>query len=359
MKITFILPMYLRVPSGGFKVVYEYANRLTLLGHQVTIIHPRNVMPDNRLISRLRARFWKYKIILQNHPLLSWINMVPSVKLVLTESLQENNIPDGDVVIATACETAFPVSEYSVSKGRKIYLLQSYENWKNKDSDVQVSLKLPLFKITVSRNLYETVLKIAEPDHVAHLPIGIDLSSFKVITPINKRLVPRVAMLAHPGQEKGMIDGLQALDMVRQHIPNLQVILFGTQPRFDVIPDWVEYIRLPSQSKIIEIYNSCQVFVSPSWIEGWGLPASEAMACGCALVSADNGGIHDFANDGFNAYIVPAKQPELLALKIHKLLSDNETRHKMVSAGVESIRQFSWKRAVSSMEKLLYQMTAE
>ncbi len=43
MKVTFVLPMYLTSPSGGFKVVYEYANRLAALGHQIAIVHPRNI----------------------------------------------------------------------------------------------------------------------------------------------------------------------------------------------------------------------------------------------------------------------------------------------------------------------------
>jgi hypothetical protein len=44
MRITFILPMFLASPSGGFRIVYEYANRLQQRGHRVTLVHPRSLV---------------------------------------------------------------------------------------------------------------------------------------------------------------------------------------------------------------------------------------------------------------------------------------------------------------------------
>ena len=38
MKICFCLPGFSRVPEGGFKVVYEYANKLVSRGHEVSIV---------------------------------------------------------------------------------------------------------------------------------------------------------------------------------------------------------------------------------------------------------------------------------------------------------------------------------
>src|SRR4051812_45620810 len=40
-RIGFVLPGISRVPVGGYKVVYEYANRLARLGHAITLFHPR------------------------------------------------------------------------------------------------------------------------------------------------------------------------------------------------------------------------------------------------------------------------------------------------------------------------------
>ena len=38
MKISFVLPGVSRIPVGGFKMAFEYANRLSNRGHEVTLI---------------------------------------------------------------------------------------------------------------------------------------------------------------------------------------------------------------------------------------------------------------------------------------------------------------------------------
>src|SRR5690349_19634552 len=138
--------MYLNVPSGGFKVVYEYANRLHHRGHQITIVHPRNIDITDGLVEQAKARLWQFKVRAKNHPLVPWFQVETGIKLGLVADLREPSIPDGDAIFATAYETAFPVANYSSKKGKKLYLIQSYETWNGEEHDVQASWKLPLHK---------------------------------------------------------------------------------------------------------------------------------------------------------------------------------------------------------------------
>ncbi len=353
MKITFVLPMYLASPSGGFKVVYEYANRLAALGHEVAVVHPRTIEPQAGLVEAVKKRLWKFKLRLLNRPLVSWFDVNDKVNLILATDLNEQNIPDADVIFATASDTAFPVAAYSASKGRKFYLVQSYETWHLPEDKVQASWKLPMHKIVVSRHLQQTAESLGEQSRTTYIPLGIDLSQFRLLTPINERHELRVGMLAHPNEVKGTRDGLAALEIVKTKRPDLQVALFGTEPRLDFIPDWMSYERLPTAERLAELYNSCRIFLNPGRAEGWGLPAAEAMACGCAVVSADNGGIHEFAVDGETALIVSIKRPDLLAEKILVLIENDELRQQLATAGHQSIKQFSWERAVNSMVEVL------
>jgi glycogen synthase len=52
MRITFVLPSAARVPAGGYKVIYEYANHLSDRGHSVTVIHPAQEYMDEPLSRR-------------------------------------------------------------------------------------------------------------------------------------------------------------------------------------------------------------------------------------------------------------------------------------------------------------------
>lgn len=348
MKVTFVLPMYLNSPSGGFKVVYEYANRLAGFGHQVTVIHPRNIEPQSGVAEAIKKRFWEYKQRLASRPLVSWFDVNKKVGLLLVTGLKEANIPDADVIFATACETAFPVAVYSARKGKKFYLVQSYETWNQTEEMVLASWKLPLHKIVISRSLFEIASRMGEQRRTTYIPNGIDFADFRLLAPINGREV-RIGMLAHPNEAKGTRDGVQALELVKQKYPHLEAVLFGTEPRLDFIPDWIRYERQPAKAKLVELYNSCRIFLNPSWAEGWGLTSAEAMACGCALVTADNGGASEFSIDGENALVVPAKQPDLLADRILSLLANDHLRQKIALAGSQRIQEFTWERAVNSL----------
>ena len=347
--------MYLNVPSGGFKVVYEYANRLNRRGHQVTIIHPRNIDAADGLAEQVKATLWQYKVQANNHPLIPWFKIDVEVGLDLVTDLREQFIPNGDAIFATAYETASPVFSYSSKKGRKFYLIQSYETWNGEELSVRASWKLPLHKIVISRHLLRQAGDLGESARTSYIPNGLDFSIFNLTTPIPDRASPRIGMLAHPNEAKGMKDGIQALQAVKERIPDLQAVLFGTEPRCGDMPSWIEYVQRPSQQELVWLYNSCRIFLNPSWTEGWGLPAAEAMACGCALVSADNGGVNEFAIDEENALIAPVKCPELLAEKIIRLFSDDVMRIKLATAGYQNIRKFTWDRAVDSLEQLLFQ----
>ncbi len=353
MKITFVLPGYLASPSGGYKVVYEYANRLQARGHSVTVVHPRNEDTRQGAVEHLKSHLWKYKLQLKHRPLIPWFKLHPDVGLRLAPDLRERFIPDADAIFATAFSTAFHVNGYSASKGRKFYLIQSYETWQGPEERVKASWKLPLHKVVVSRWLLRIAQEMGEADKATHIPLGLDFSHLNITAPISGRLAPRVGMLAHLNEIKGTRDGVTALELAKKKLPALQAVLFGTHQRFNWFPEWVEYVQLPSPTRLMELYNSCRVFLHPSWLEGWGLPAAEAMACGCALVAAANEGVHEFAVDGENALLAPIKQPDKLARRLVEILTDDDLRIRLAEAGHKQIQRFSWDNAVDSLERLL------
>jgi len=340
-------------------VVYEYANRLHRRGHHVTVIHPRNIDAQRGPVETVKRRLWHYKVRAKNRPLISWFQVDAGVRLELVTDLRERMVPDGDAIFATAFETAFPVSEFSPNKGAKFYLIQSYETWNGEEASVQASWRLPLHKVVISRRCLEQAASLGEAARTTYVPNGLDLQTFKLTAPIADRAALRVGMLAHPNEAKGMKDGVQALQIVKDRFPELQAVLFGTEARSGELPGWIEYVRRPSQPELVAIYNSCRIFLNPSWTEGWGLSSAEAMACGCALVSADNGGVNEFAVEGENALIVPVKRPELLAERMIQLLLDDTLRSRIAFAGSRSMQNFTWDRAAESLEQVLIQRIGE
>jgi glycosyltransferase involved in cell wall biosynthesis len=353
MEITFVLPRYLSVPAGGFKVVYEYANRLQARGHRITVVHPRNVSPQAGLTQEIKSLLWPYKIKWQDRRPVPWFRIRDDVRMLLVRDLREAFIPDGDVIFATGYETAFSVSSYAASKGRKYYLIQHHEIWGGAEAEVNRTWLLPLHKVVIARWLLNMAKELGEGDRATYIPNGIDFSHFKITTPIAERPAHRVAMMAHPSDWKGTPDGLAALETARKQVPELEAVLFGMHPRPPNAPDWITYLQQPSQKELPALYNSCAVFLHPSWTEGWGLPSAEAMSCGCALVAAANQGVLDFAEHEATALLAPVKQPALLAEQLLRAVHDHALRWRIAAAGNRQIQRYTWNRAVDSLELLL------
>ena len=77
------------------------------------------------------------------------------------------------------------------------------------------------------------------------------------------------------------------------------------------------------------------------------------MACGAAIVAAANDGVMDYLTDGVDALTCKPTYWQDLAQKVIDLLEDDPKRIAVAKKGSESIREYTWPRAVESFEKFL------
>ncbi len=352
LKINFILSRTGEWPSGGGRIVYEYANRLSRRGHDVSIVHPGRLVIDPSALDHLKnaARYALRKIDGRYTPA-TWITMDPKVRLLCVPSLTERFVPDGDAVIATAWQTAEVVSRYSKAKGRGFYFIQGLETWNGPEDRVYATWKAPLRKIVPSKWLASIAGEVGEG--AAYIPNGLDLETFQIETPSEQRRVNQLTMLYHNGAWKGCAEGLVALSLVRERDPETRAILFGVPARPTNLPGWIEYYRLPCSKLLREIYNRTAIFVAPSRTEGWGLTGCEALLCGAALVATDIGGHREFAFHEKTALTSPVQFPAGLAENILRLIKDPGLRIQLARNGYEFVRQLTYERALSSFEEVL------
>lgn len=351
MEITFILPGPGHSPVGGFKVVYEYANHLVDRGHKVSIVHPALLNRDAPFIGKLKkALRYIQRYADKSYLPKPWFRLDKRVRIIWAPSLNEIFIPAADAVVATAWRTAEWVAGYSATRGRKFYLIQHLETWNGPEERVLNTWRLPLRKIVIARWLQEISTGLGES--CVYIPNGLDFRAFGIDVSPDERNPHSVSMLFHDADWKGSVDGLKALSIVKERVPDLKVTLFGV-PEGGSIPAWIEYHRLPPQERLRALYNRSALFIAPSWSEGWGLPPTEAMMCGAALVATDIGGHREFAEDGVTALLVPARQPEELARRILQLMEDQPRRVMLAKTGNQYIQQFTWVRATDALEQVL------
>jgi len=360
MKITFVLPGYPWKPVGGYRVVYEYANHLVARGHDVTVVHPRQ-LPNWNPSATPNTYFWLRRKAgqLRNfvfRPKVTWQPINRRVRMLYVPDPTPRHIPDADAVFATWWATAELVMDYPSSKGKKFYLIQHYEIWGGPKERVDATWRMPFKKVVIAKWLYEKGLELGVPeDEMIHIPNGINHKIFRLEIPIEDR-PPRVVMMFSPAEWKGGRDGIEALELAKKEVPHLQAVLFGTSRRPNWLPSWIEYKRNPKMATLVsEIYNRSAIYLCPSWTEGWGLPSAEAMACGCAVVSTDTGGVRDYAVHEETALLSPPKDPGALARNLVRLLKDDDLRIQLARAGHEKIQEFTWERSTKLLEKFLLQ----
>jgi glycosyltransferase involved in cell wall biosynthesis len=292
--------------------------------------------------------FLKYKPI--------WIEFAADIKYV--PSYDEKYIPDADIVVATAWQTATYVNEYSLNKGKKLYLIMHYETLYhayNNEEKAYETYKYPLKKIVISSWL-KKIMKRKFNSAAELIVTPVDFNQFYPTS--NKYNNNKtICMLHHTYDWKGISDGIQAFETAKKKYPNIQLVMFGAHEK-NINIDCEYYFRATGD-KLRKIYNSCDIFLCPSWREGLGMPSMEAMACKCALVTTDNGGCRDYAIHEKTALISPPKDPKQLAENLMRLLDDEELLKKIAQNGYEHITTFTWDKAVDKMEKVFLKSLQE
>ncbi len=109
----------------------------------------------------------------------------------------------------------------------------------------------------------------------------------------------------------------------------------------------VHFAGFVADADLPALYNLAAIFAFPSWYEGFGLPVLEAMACGTPVVAADNSSLPEVTGEA--GLLVDAADLDALTGALVRLLSDRELRARLVVAGREQARQFTWEGAARQL----------
>lgn len=358
-------------PVGGYKVVYEYANRFVAAGWNVAIAYPF-CSPGNRFpkyfwespfhaVNLFRSYVvWKLKTMLGRLRGGAWFPLDRRVRKIYPLQYSRRfprRFPRGTKFIATYITTVRDLNRFMVPTSDKVNLIQGFEAWFGvTPEEVLETYRFPMQRVAISEWLCE---KVREAGTTAvKISNGLDFEYFRNNRTegeagVSSATKVEIAMLWHGDTLKRTEDALEALRLVKVEHPEIHVTAFGVPDTPPNLPDWFTYVQKPDRDRHNRIYNEADIFVASSEQEGWGLTPCEAMICGAAVCCTDIGGYREFAKDGETALMSPPRDPKALAANICRLIADPALRARIAKAGSEKVREFSWERSFEMMKRLL------
>ncbi len=112
----------------------------------------------------------------------------------------------------------------------------------------------------------------------------------------------------------------------------------------------IHFLGAVPESSKPALYRSAKMLVFPSFYEGFGLPPLEAAACGTPVIAGMNSSFPEVMGDAC-VYVNPYDSVQI-ATAMKALLNDEALRSKMIQAGLERVKIFSWENTARGLLKI-------
>ena len=152
---------------------------------------------------------------------------------------------------------------------------------------------------------------------------------------------------------KNLVGLIKAFSILKnKHKLNYQLVLGGKEdPYYPEVRKTWEKLRLEKdiirtgfidQKDLPLFYNAAELFVIPSFYEGFGLIGLESMACGTPVISSNITSLPEILGDA--AIYFNPNNPEEMAEKMKLVLTDKKLYNEMREKGSKQIKKYSWEK---------------
>lgn len=134
--------------------------------------------------------------------------------------------------------------------------------------------------------------------------------------------------------------GFDLLPKIMDLLPNDYVLYYnGGFQKSDQQPPHPRMINIgrPNLSELVAAYQSCDILLFPSRLEGFGMAAAEAMACGRPVVTTNISALPEVVDDGLNGFLAERDDVKGYVERIKILGEDAELRRRFGEHGREKI----------------------
>ena len=171
--------------------------------------------------------------------------------------------------------------------------------------------------------------------------------------------IPRFLYHGRVDRRKGAIDLIDAVDMLRTG-PAFKVLFSGIGPDLDAAKARVEELQLGDRISFSgyvpyddapAVYRDNDIFVSPTWSEGFSNTVLEAMASGLPVISTESVGVVDCIDHERNGLLVACHDVAGFAHQMSRLLEDQTLRQRLAATALDDVRNlYRWPVVAKQIE---------
>jgi len=121
-------------------------------------------------------------------------------------------------------------------------------------------------------------------------------------------------------------------------------------------PDEIVFTEYISDEDLQTLYTTCLLFIFPSWHEGFGLPALEAMKCGAAVIASNTSSLPEVLN--FKGAMFDPLSTDSIAEKLIEALSNPQLIEQLRTHAKTQSTFFSWDKSAQSAIKAFEDLCA-
>ena len=143
-------------------------------------------------------------------------------------------------------------------------------------------------------------------------------------------------------------------------IKNKELNIYGVMSRFydylnkNNLLDNIKIFSSVKHTELKNIYSSSDVMVLPSLFDGWGMVVTEALACGCPVITTKNTGASDIIINGENGYVVPIMDSDAIADCLNQIYKDSKKSFFNRETIVKSVDKYKdWNEYTMKYKELI------
>lgn len=197
------------------------------------------------------------------------------------------------------------------------------------------------------------------------MPVSDEATAFRKIKNLPDRFVLGLASRAPNKNFTGLLHAWHILSH-KEKFQDVWLVIAGGASR-TLLTDQTDTTvkKLPrvcdvgyvDDNDLPSLYSAAEVFVFPSFYEGFGLPPLEAMACGTPVVVSNVASLPEVVGDA-GVYVDPYDVNDI-AHGIYRVLTDEDLRLQLRKKGLERAKLFTWKKTAQQTLEVLKEVIVQ